>query len=473
MNYATACSGIEAPAVAWNAMGWKQQFCSEIDPFCCALLELRHPDVPNLGCMEAIDAERYRGSVDVICAGTPCQSFSLAGLRKGMDDPRGNLTIGYLRLVDQVRPRWVVWENVPGVLSSNKGKDLGAFLAGLVELGYGWAYRVLDAQYFGVPQRRRRVFVVGCSSGSWRDPAAVLFERESLLGNPAPSREAGQGIARSVTSSTGGCSAKEQQHTFVEARSGQPLNPLGVIDPPDTAWCLQERDHKGSDSDTKDGHLLPMVTHSLTSRYDSSEDGSNRGLPLVPDVAGPVQAQGEDGRGHRVDAEGAATGHLIPDVADPITANEGKTYTHEGKNNFRMHNTVIDTLDSHEGDKWGPEQWMNQNKAIVDDEPVQVQWASGGGKLENPTMQALRADAEHNYQFVRRGMGVRRLTPVECERLQGFPDNYTLIPYRGRTEDKCPDGPRYRALGNSMAVPVMAWIGRRIEMYEQLMEQIK
>ena len=163
------------------------------------MLAHHYPDVPNYGDMTKHKEWKNDGTVELICAGTPCQSFSVAGLRKGLDDPRGNLTLTYLAVLAQYRPRWMVWENVPGVLSVDGGKVFGAFLGGLAELGYGFAYRVLDAQYFGVAQRRRRVFVVGYL-GDWRPAAAVLFERESLCWNPAPSREAGKGIAPTIRS---------------------------------------------------------------------------------------------------------------------------------------------------------------------------------------------------------------------------------------------------------------------------------
>jgi DNA (cytosine-5)-methyltransferase 1 len=200
VRFASVCSGIEAASVAWSPLGWKAAFFSEIDKFPCAVLAHHYPDVPNLG-----DMNRFKdwpdAAFDVLVGGTPCQSFSVAGLRKGLADPRGNLALVYLAIAARYRPRWLVWENVPGVLSSDGGRDFGSFLGGLGELGYGWAYRVLDAQYVrvdglerAVPQRRRRVFVVGYL-GDWRRAAAVLFERESLSGHPSPRREARESVA--------------------------------------------------------------------------------------------------------------------------------------------------------------------------------------------------------------------------------------------------------------------------------------
>ena len=196
MRYGSVCSGIEAATVAWDSLGWTPQWFSEIEPFPSAVLAHHYPNVPNFGDMTKFKEWKLDDStaIDVLVGGTPCQSFSVAGLRKGLEDPRGNLMLTYLAIANKYRPKWLVWENVPGVLSSNGGQDFASFLRGLGELGYGFAYRVLDAQYFGVAQRRRRVFVVGCL-GDWRSAAAVLFERHSLSGHPAPSREAREEIA--------------------------------------------------------------------------------------------------------------------------------------------------------------------------------------------------------------------------------------------------------------------------------------
>ena len=199
MRYLSVCAGIEAATVAWHQLGWTPVAFSEIDPFPCALLAHHYPNVPNWGDMTKFK-EWPDADIDVLVGGTPCQSFSVAGLRKGLADPRGNLMLTYLAIAAKYRPEWVVWENVPGVLSSNGGRDFASLLRGLAELGYGFAYRILDAQYFGVAQRRRRVFVVGNARG-WRRAAAVLFERESLSGNPAPRREAREGTPERPTHS--------------------------------------------------------------------------------------------------------------------------------------------------------------------------------------------------------------------------------------------------------------------------------
>jgi len=197
VRYLSVCSGIEAASVAWHELGWTPVAFSEIEKFPSAVLAHYYPNVPNWGDMTKFK-EWPDESIDVLVGGTPCQSFSLAGLRKGLADPRGNLMLTFLAIADKYRPEWLVWENVPGVLSSNGGRDFGALLGGLAKLGYGFAYRILDAQYFGVAQRRRRVFVVA-NARSWQRAAAVLFERESLCGNPAPRRETKQDVAGTFT----------------------------------------------------------------------------------------------------------------------------------------------------------------------------------------------------------------------------------------------------------------------------------
>ncbi len=200
MRYLSVCSGIEAATVAWHPLGWEAAAYSEIEKFPSEVLAHHYPNTPNVGDMTKFKEWTNVSDVDVLVGGTPCQSFSVAGLRKGLDDPRGNLMLTYLAIAAKYRPKWLVWENVPGVLSSNGGLDFASLLRGMGELGYGFAYRILDAQYFGVAQRRRRVFVVGYL-GNWRPAAAVLFERHSMCGYPAPSREKGQGATRSARTS--------------------------------------------------------------------------------------------------------------------------------------------------------------------------------------------------------------------------------------------------------------------------------
>lgn len=196
MRFGSVCSGIEAATVAWSPLGWTPAFYSEIDPRPSKVLAHHYPETPNLGDFTKIGPKHAPEGVDLLAGGTPCQAFSVAGERRGLADPRGNLTLEFVRLARRLRPRWLFWENVPGVLSSDGGRAFGAFLGALGESGYGFAYRVFDAQHFGIPQRRRRVFVVGYL-GDWRPPAAVLFEPGGGGRNPYESGTAGQEIAGS------------------------------------------------------------------------------------------------------------------------------------------------------------------------------------------------------------------------------------------------------------------------------------
>lgn len=409
LRYLSVCSGIEAATCAWHSLGWQPWAFSEIERFPSALLAHHYPNVPNLG-----DMTKFKdwpdATIDLLVGGTPCQSFSVAGLRKGLADPRGNLMLTYLAIARRYAPRWLVWENVPGVLSSNKGRDFGTFLGSLAELGYGFAYRVLDAQYVrveshsrAVPQRRRRVFVVGYL-GDWQRPAAVLFERESMLGHPAPRREAGKGIAVSPTLRAGG------------NRTGGDRPPGTDVDTADSLIPTIARALTTSNQRIDAETETLLVAHSLRGEgFDASEDGTGRGTPLIPVVAGAICRDSfTGGAGGR--PEGAASGHFLPAIAFDCKAS--------GRNGFAV------------GDIAATQRSMDHANSHT----------NGGG-----------------HQAVMVGTAVRRLTPRECERLQGFPDDYTLPPGA-----KAPDGPRYKALGNSMAVNVMRWIGERIQSVENL-----
>ena len=399
MRYGSVCSGIEAATVAWHPLGWTPAFFSEIDAFPRAVLAHHYPEVPLHGDFTTIGQDDC-GAIDLLVGGTPCQSFSVAGLRGGLADDRGNLVLEYLRLADRKRPRWLVWENVPGVLSADEGRAFGSFLGGLAELGYGWAYRVLDAQYFGVAQRRRRVFVVGYL-GDWRPAAAVLFERHSLSGYPAPSRETREEIA-------GG--TRERAAFGGNNQSG----PIDVA----TAVNAHGGAHGRLDFESE-----TFIAHSLRAEgFDASEDGTGRGTPpLAAGAHAPAVAftQNQQSEVRLLDVAAAlGTGGVV-----------GSQQTYLAQ--------AFDLRGREDGSQFeGPHDTAN------------IRASSGGSSRSYVVASA-----------------VRRLTPRECERLQGFPDDYTLIPYRGKP---AADGPRYKALGNSMAVPCMAWIGRRIQMMEDL-----
>lgn len=408
MRYLSVCSGIEAASVAWEPLGWSPVAFSEIEPFPSAVLAHRFPSVPNWGDMTKFQ-EWPDANVDVLVGGTPCQSFSVAGLRKGLADPRGNLALTYLAIADRYRPRWIVWENVFGVLSSNGGRDFGAFLGGLGKLGYGYGFRVLDAQHvrtrrhpWAVPQRRRRVFVVGYL-GDWRPAAAVLFDRESLSGNPPPRREAGQGAAPTLSARTRGGGGL-----------GTDFDCDGGLIAAPAASTLNA--HFGDKQGLENQHInqgCPLfVAHTLKGEgFDASEDGTGRGTPLVP-VAFAIQ---ERAVSENPDAGPQGAGW-----------NEGNAFTLEARNKVQ---------------------------AVAFD----MRGREGGAMPEGPhdTANIRAASGGSSRSYVAQPWAVRRLTPTECERLQGFPDSWTQIPWRGKPADTCPDGPRYRSLGNSMAVNVM------------------
>lgn len=402
IRYLSVCSGIEAATVAWHPLGWEPAAFSEIEPFPRAVLAHHYPDVPCHGDFTTIEADQY-GPIDLLVGGTPCQPFSIAGLRGGLDDDRGNLALEYLRLADRTRPRWLVWENVPGVLSSNGGRDFGSILGGMAQLGYGFAYRVLDAQHFGVPQRRRRVFVVGCL-GDWRRAAAVLFERHSLSGHSAPRRQARESVAAITASGVGTCGADDNQ-----GQAGHLIASTGNV-----AHCLNAGGMGRQDYETE-----TLIAHSLRGEgFDASEDGTGRGTPLVP-VA--------------FDCKGTEV-QFTTNGIHPTLRSMGHANSHT---NGGGHAAIAFAI---------------QERAVSENIDAGPQ---GKGWQEDC---AYTLEARNKVQSVA-SSAVRRLTPRECERLQGFPDDYTLVPNRGKP---AADGPRYKALGNSMAVPVMRWIGERI-----------
>jgi DNA (cytosine-5)-methyltransferase 1 len=631
LTYGSVCSGIEAATVAWHPLGWRASFVSEIEAFPRAVLTHRWPEIPLHGDFTTIQAGDY-DPIDLLVGGTPCQSFSVAGLRGGLADDRGNLALEFLRLADRLRPRWLVWENVPGVLSSAGGRDFGAILGGLVELGYGFAYRVLDAQFFGVAQRRRRVFVVG-HLGDWRRAAAVLFERDCLSGNPAPRREKGPGVAALTANGVGTCGAGDNQGQAGHLIAFGCNNTAGPID---IATAVNAH---GGACGRMDFESETFVAHSLRGEgFDASEDGTGRGVPLIPVTysimpqnsgkdykARPVDAtRGQDQNGLGIGEPGAPMftldqgsqhgvafalrgreGGAMPEIGgDQVgalrAASGGSTRDYVAFSPETMygvtHGTppetgpdqalraLRDASDEEAFTEWGlgidaafraaeilrsevhgaglrrppsdgyklgdhalsreevdpawpmltlwqagcvgcpprgwrpPERLARELVAHLSELPRQgtpnprfmlglwrsseglgalrqalsateTAWRSAQGNYQAPTdMHGLRgAGAQsgplraplHASQtgegagLLRSevlGSAVRRLTPRlrECERLQGFADDYTLIPWRNGMAS---DGPRYKALGNSMAVPVMAWIGRRIQQVEALSQR--
>jgi DNA (cytosine-5)-methyltransferase 1 len=584
LRYLSVCSGIESVSVAWKPLGWQPAMFAEVDPFCCWLLRSRYRasrpvhmpsphDAPtrkeakqraaairnivalpadgaviNAGDFTKIGAEDV-GAIDLLAGGTPCQSFSVAGKRAGLDDPRGNLTIEFARLAGRLRPLWLVWENVPGVLSIDDGRTFGAFLGMLVELGYGVAYRILDAQFTGVPQRRRRVFVVG-HLGDWRAAAAVLLERHSLSGNFPPRREARQGIAGGVEVGPAGGRLTDTAPTIdAGCKDGFVRNQLGagVLSSADEiSHCLN-----AGGMGTQDFETETVIAHALSADgFDASEDGTGRGTPMVPVAICTAHTQSNgsgfsDHVAHTLESGGAQAVAFAQNSRDEVRLHGGdgktvgalaaqpgakqqsyvafsaKDYGADADNvaptlrcmgHDRSHangggQVAIAFTQNQEGDVLSGDvmQSLGTNSNATGRNAPTVAFTLHGndgtasaassteiagslrtrapGSIENSSTTAvlqeqsvawsgeLTASTDIAGTLQRGGVGgrvdgvmtpqmaVRRLTPLECERLQGFPDDYTLVEYRGKP---AADGPRYKALGNSMAVPVMRWIGQRI-----------
>lgn len=479
MRYGSVCSGIEAATMAWHPLGWEPAFFSEIEAYPCAVLAHHYPHVPNHGDMTKFE-EWPDHAIDLLVGGTPCQSFSVAGLRQGLADPRGNLMLTYLAIARRYQPRWLVWENVPGVLSSNGGRDFGTFLTGLAELGYGFAYRVLDAQYirvdgfpFAVPQRRRRVFVVGYL-GDWRRAAAVLFERESLCGNPAPRREARKDVAPTISARTKGGGGL-----------GTDFDCDGGLIVDDAARCVTAGYAQRLDWETEN-----FVAHALRGEgFDASEDGTGRGTPLVPvpaEVAGTLKACAKSG-GWSNSVDHAAAGMMVPYTIafsskdHGADASVGVSPTLRAMGHGESHPNAGGQVAIAFNSREDPEVTFDRSGPLGSSSPqAQAVAIQAGALRENPSSGpdgvgvqegiAYTIEARAEVQAVQTEWAVRRLTPTECERLQGFPDNFTAVPHRGKP---AADGPRYKALGNSMAVNVMRWIGYRIDRVESMLQSME
>ena len=442
MRYGSICSGIEAATAAWHTLGWTPAWFAEIDPFCSAVLAHHYPGVPNHGdftrLLDPAHPVHAEPPLDVLVGGTPCQDFSTAGLRAGIEGERGNLTLDFCRLVGVLRPRWVVWENVPGVLSSDGGRAMGAFTGALAELGYGFAWRVLDAQYFGLAQRRKRVFVVGRAGGDWERAGEVLLEPEGLRGDPPARRQAcevspsdargraarggggrrgdagggrGDGLSGQGQAGEAWCYAIQDVRQISKRQNGRGWNDEGTSftldrhsrEEAEVAACLNVWDERHSPP--KHIAVERRIEHEPAFAFQARIARNGRGQPehICPTLNGASSGATSDMRPCVVRFDGAREGGNAPAVAF-----NGYQRTEGG-----------------------------------------VTWplgASDGRKVE---------------VGIRQGLSVRRLTPRECERLQGFPDDWTAIP-------GAKDAPRYKAIGNSMAVPVMRWIGERIQLCDAM-----
>lgn len=508
MKYISICSGIEAATVAWRPLGWEAVAFAEIEPFPNAVLAHHYPDVPNLGDISKVDWRKYDGTVDLVVGGTPCQSFSVAGKREGLDGASG-LVREYFRLLGDVRPRWFVWENVPGCLSSGGGADFAFILGQWEKLGYHVAWRVLDAQYFGVAQRRRRVFAVG-HIADWRYPAAVLFESGCMSGHPAPRRQAGKenpgGVAAGVGTAKplltkdrhnagdenlvlAKCLTSRNQRLDWETEtlvlSDQGGGVMGISHDVTATLRAQTHGHEPIVFEpgvmSRDGgHVYDGVAPTLR-----AEPGDNR-----PAVAIPINTQ----IATRHNKLGERTGLGIGGQGDPaytlqsghehdvfcIAGNTIDRQIQNGGNGAGFQPEIsytLNTIDRHAvcvfaqnqrneirdlGNAAGALQaqpGMKQQTYVC--APVAPTIGASGLPYSRPGNERVETEA-----LCWKDMQVRRLTPLECERLQGFPDGYTDIEFKGKP---APDGARYKALGNSMAVPCMRWIGKRIQMMEAIL----
>lgn len=411
LRYLSVCSGIEAASVAWRSLGWEAVAFSEIEPFPCAVLKHHYPNVPNLGDMTKIDGSTLLGKIDVLVGGTPCQSFSIAGLRRGLADDRGNLALEFIRIANESDPDYIVWENVPGVLTS-KDNAFGCFLAGLagealplIPAGRKWtnagcvygpqrtiAWRVLDAQYFGLAQRRQRVFVVACPTGR-ADPTKILFESEGVRRDSPPCRKAQQDIAGTLAAGDDCCNKDGAGRT--------------AYVPEFVAQAISCKWSKGTSGPAGDEHHN-LVCAPLTAK--PYADNEYKESQLVVTVM-------------------AFHGSQDPDISGDITHPLGRNQGQEVCVAIRTANTS--------SNGWG-------------------------FNLDGVAYTIDQAQGQAVAVAVQEVMHVRRLTPLECERLQGFPDGYTDIIFKRKLAT---DSHRYKALGNSMAVPVMRWIGKRVELY--------
>lgn len=563
ITYGSVCSGIEAASVAWHMLGFRASWFAEIEPFPSAVLAHRWPAVPNLGDMTKLAREVLLGIIAaplILVGGTPCQDFSVAGMRAGLAGERGALTMKFVELadaIDHVRPDGdecvVVWENVPGVLS-DKGNAFGNFLAALVgeseELqppGGKWkdagcvygpkrtaAWRVLDAQYFGLAQRRRRVFVIASARADF-DPAAVLFESDSMRRDSPPSRGQGEEATCSTAGRPGNFGpdsgwAEDWGATAKAFGGGKNCNPTDVS----TAITAHPGGRYDLDAETF------VVAPTLAG---GGRKSGGYSLDDIPTVAGTLQSNGKAaGSATQQDAEagllvvhGTQDPDVVQDCAHTLGRNHGQenavlAFAENSRAEVRLENgdgQIVGAL-STGGGKAGQgtpciafsckdygadagdvsptlramghgESHANAGGQVAIAYPLlEVGKRTGrstfdpraglGVGAENDPMFTLQASAQHGVcvtgdithtlkaegfdasedgtgrgqPITPEAAGVRRLTPRECERLQGFPDDYTLIPWRGKSAEECPDGPRYKAIGNSKAVPVVRWIGKRL-----------
>lgn len=494
MQFGSVCSGIEAATVAWHELGWRAAWLAEIDKFASAVLAHHYPAVPNLGDMTKIARGILTGEVpapDVLCGGTPCQAFSVAGLRESLADARGNLTLKFVEIanaIDHVRTGRgedecvVFWENVFGVLST-KDNAFGCFLAGLAgedeplvppgqtpKPGQPWkwsnagavygpkravAWRTLDAQYFGVAQRRRRVFVVASARKGF-DPAQVLFEWDGVRRDSAPSREARQTAPTIPACSTAGGGLGTDfdcDGGLIQAYGGN--NQSGPIDVATARNACASASGR-MDFETETFLVAPAATAIRTANTSANGHGISDELAHTLDGA---QGQCVAFDTTQITSAANYSNPMPGDPCHPLAAG-----AHAPAIAFPANLSGTQCASTEElAPAMGAKNPTAVAHPVLSFKAGQSEAAGGTFVTEEyaPTLQAVN-NGSTAVPAIQTAMQVRRLTPMECERLQGFPDGYTAIPWRGKPADQCPDGPRYKALGNSWAVPNVTWLGKRI-----------
>lgn len=519
MRFLSLFSGIEGASVAWP--DWECAAVAEIEPFPCAVLKHHYPEIRNLGDVTKITQQQIEelGHIDVVIGGFPCQDVSVAGKRKGLKNADGTHTRSGLfyhaaDIANWSKARWVIVENVPGLFSSHEGRDFASVVGELAGCnldvpGDGWLssgvalgekglveWFVLDAQWRGLAQRRKRVFVVR-DTGDWTHRPPFFPLTESLLRNPPPRRETGQGTTHSLAPCLGASGRGFDRTGDTRGQDAViPIQEIGTFQKTGQGWWNGESVAQTlRDSSAGGASHANVIAHSLRADgFDASEDGTGRGTPLVPEVTGTLTNNYGISHGRSAGNNGGiAQGQLIPEVSAPVRAappskHAGGSYFTEGHlipevspplraggnetGGDRPHGTDVDTCESlipevalQERDSKG------SDSSTKDGHPPAVAFqpriARNGRGDMGDKVNALQAQSGQTGKgdaapCVATGYAVRRLTPICCERLQGFPDGYTAIPWHGKPPEQCPDGPRYKALGNSFAVPVVAWLGRRI-----------
>jgi len=474
----SVCSGIEAWSCAVEGMdGYSVSALSEIEPFPCAVLAERYPFVPNLGDMTKINGWAMRGQIDLLVGGTPCQGFSVAGLRGGLNDPRSGLAGHYVRLAAELRVPWLLWENVPGALSTSGGADFRAFVSALDELGYGLAWAVLDAQWFGVAQRRKRLFLVG-RLGDWRGPGQVLFEPRRVRRDPPARRRKGEGDAPRAEGCAGAWGQPEVSGTVTAVGSGaasvgnRSLDGFTVLDQPNEVSSTLCASGAGTDRPSAQGSqegfcVVSMKTDNTKANgtYISDAPVSYTLDTLAPPAVFPIN---EERAFNKPSAMSGAFGNLH----DPMFALDAK------------HVHVVAPLDLRhlyrDGEGFGgmgntedPANSLTAEGKVPCIAPLDLRHllrddaSFGGFGLPNEPVGSLTCGMTGGgnppaMAPLSPPLYPRRLTPLECERLQGFPDGWTAIQFQGKPAK---DSHRYRALGNSMAVPVMRWLAEGIRKF--------